>query len=60
MKRVTFKCPVSFYHGMTEEMMETLGIETFERLETTEFVREENSRDGQHTDESIVKLVRNK
>ena len=59
-KRVTFKCPVSFYHGMTEEMMETLGIETFERLETTEFVREENSRDGQHTDESIVKLVRNK
>ena len=55
-KRVTFKCPVSFYRGITEEMQEQLGIETFERLETTEYVREENSRDGQHTVESIVLL----
>lgn len=55
-KRVTFKCPVSFYRGMTEEMQEQLGIETFERLETTEYVREENSRDGQHTVESVCVL----
>jgi len=43
---------------MTEEMKETLDIETFERLETTEFVREENSRDGQHTDEAVTVLER--
>lgn len=55
-KRVTFKCPVSFYRGITEEMQEQLGIETFERLETTEYVREENSRDGQHTVESVCVL----
>ena len=57
-KRVRFKCPVSFYRTLPEEAYDVLGINEFNRLETTEYTPDGNSRvDGSH-DESVALLVR--
>lgn len=50
-KRVRFKCPVSFYRTLPEEAYDVLGINEFNRLETTEYTPDGNSRvDGNHDD----------
>ncbi|MGE9905439.1 hypothetical protein ACQRAK_06430 [Streptococcus alactolyticus] len=57
-KRVRFKCPVSFYRTLPEEAYDVLGINEFNRLETTEYTPDGNSRvDGNH-DECVVLLQR--
>ena len=59
-KRVRFKCPVSFYRTLPEEAYDVLGINEFNRLETTEYTPDGNSRvDGNH-DETVVLLHRSK
>ncbi len=55
-KKIRFKCPVSFYHDLPESMRDLLGITQFNRLETTEYEFDENSRDKEDTVESIVLL----
>lgn len=47
--RVRFKCPVSFYPTLPEEAYDALGIKEFNRLETTEYVSEKNSRVDEDT-----------
>lgn len=55
-KRVRFKCPVSFYRTLPEEAYDVLGINEFNRLETTEYTPDGNSRvDGNH-DETVCLL----
>lgn len=57
-KRVRFKCPVSFYGTLPEEAYDVLGINEFNRLETTEYTPDGNSRvDGNH-DETIALVER--
>ena len=59
-KRVRFKCPVSFYRTLPEEAYDVLGINEFNRLETTEYTPDGNSRvDGNH-DEAVSLLSRKK
>ena len=59
-KRVRFKCPVSFYRTLPEEAYDVLGINEFNRLETTEYTPDGNSRvDGNH-DETVVLLSHKK
>ena len=55
-KRVRFKCPVSFYRTLPEEAYDVLGINEFNRLETTEYTPDGNSRVGGNHDETIVLL----
>ena len=43
-KRVRFKCPVSFYPTLPKEAYGVLGIDEFNRLETTEYTPDGNSR----------------
>lgn len=50
---VKFKCPVSFYRTLPDDMQKLLGITEFTRLETTEYTIEKNSLDC----ESIVQTV---
>lgn len=50
-KRVRFKCPVSFYRTLPEEAYDVLGINEFNRLETTEYTPDGNSRVGGNHDE---------
>ena len=47
--RVRFRCPVSFYPTLPEEAYDALGIKEFNRLETTEYVSENNSRVDEDT-----------
>lgn len=54
--RVRFKCPVSFYPTLPEEAYDALGIKEFNRLETTEYVSEKNSRVDEDTVETVVLL----
>ena len=55
-KRVRFKCPVSFYRTLPEEAYDVLGINEFNRLETTEYTPDGNSRVGGNHDETVVLL----
>ena len=56
--RVRFKCPVSFYPTLPQEACDMLRITQFNRLETTEYVPETNSRvDDSHV-ETVVLLLR--
>ena len=57
-KKICFKCPVSFYHDLPESMRDLLGITQFNRLETTEYEFDENSRDKEDTVESVCLLSR--
>ena len=57
-KKIRFKCPVSFYHDLPESMRDLLGITQFNRLETTEYEFDENSRDKEDTVESVCLLSR--
>ena len=59
-KRVRFKCPVSFYRTLPEEAYDVLGINEFNRLETTEYTPDGNSRVDENHDESIALIVRGK
>lgn len=54
--RVRFKCPVSFYPTLPEEAYDLLGIEAFNRLETTEYVPDDNSRVDEDTVEAVAIL----
>lgn len=56
--RVRFKCPVSFYSTLPEEAYDALGIKEFNRLETTEYSPDDNSRVEENTVETIVLLSR--
>lgn len=56
--RVRFKCPVSFYPTLPEEAYDALGVKEFNRLETTEYVSEKNSRVGEDTVETVAVLER--
>ena len=56
--RVRFKCPVSFYPTLPEEAYDALGIKEFNRLETTEYVSEKNSRVDEDTVETVASLSR--
>lgn len=51
--RVRFRCPVSFYPTLPEEAYDALGIKEFNRLETTEYVSENNSRVDEDTVETV-------
>ena len=55
-KRVRFKCPVSFYRTLPEEAYDVLGINEFNRLETTEYTPDGNSRVGGNHDKTVVLL----
>lgn len=56
--RVRFKCPVSFYPTLPEEAYDALGVKEFNRLETTEYVSEKNSRVDEDTVETVAVLER--
>ncbi|EFA23839.1 resolvase, N-terminal domain protein [Bifidobacterium gallicum DSM 20093 = LMG 11596] len=56
--RVRFKCPVSFYPTLPEEAYDLLGIKEFNRLETTEYVPDDNSRVEEDTVEAVALLTR--
>ena len=56
--RVRFRCPVSFYPTLPEEAYDALGIKEFNRLETTEYVSENNSRVDEDTVETVAVLER--
>ena len=53
-----FRCPVSFYPTLPEEAYDALGIKEFNRLETTEYVSENNSRVDEDTVETVAVLER--
>lgn len=57
-KRVRFKCPVSFYPTLPKEAYGVLGIDEFNRLETTEYAPDGNSRVDESHDETVTLLER--
>ena len=57
-KRVRFKCPVSFYPTLPKEAYGVLGIDEFNRMETTEYVPGGNSRVDESHDECCCVLSR--
>lgn len=56
--RVRFKCPVSFFRAPLKEEHDLLGIIEFNRLETMEYVPDDNSRVEENTVETVVLLTR--